>query len=219
MRFRITALALATGCSGADSEPTRHTLSDRGSLCLESTVPAEQQSALRVTVLFDTCLSPSCDVNRTATRNVEVAGAEIHVTSRKEWESSSDTPCTADCGFLIVGAKESKAVPNSAKSARRGIRHNTTTTISFAGSAPTHLELRAILSSSGAATAPVLCCVRVRVMGASPVRDPARLSDIRSLSPCRCGSIVAATHFPQSPPSVAPSCRRCRPVVFLYVSG
>lgn len=86
--------AFAVGCS---SDTVRETYENEGDVCLTT----GDDTTLKVTVYFPTCLSSSCDRALSTSCNMTLDGNTIRLESRGRAEFRGGT-CTADCGTLAA---------------------------------------------------------------------------------------------------------------------
>jgi hypothetical protein len=81
--------------SGGVYEPMTSTQNDDGAVCL-----SQRPDGIAIRVVFDRCLSSSCDTVEAATCNATVVDGRITVSSQLQYRGPArpDSVCTADCG-------------------------------------------------------------------------------------------------------------------------
>lgn len=90
-------LLLATlGCDSFADTPKR-TYDNTGTVCLTLS-----SSTLKIAVQFPTCLSSSCDRALPTSCEATLSDGVITLTSHGASESTGETQCTDDCGFLTA---------------------------------------------------------------------------------------------------------------------
>jgi hypothetical protein len=98
-------LTMLVACS------VRHELENQGAVCLTADTPVDwswrytpqilaEGAPVGVFYLVQTCLSRSCDIDRSASCTATVEGDRIIVESRAGYTRKSGNVCTDDCGFL-----------------------------------------------------------------------------------------------------------------------
>lgn len=100
--FGSVAAALVTLSCGAGTAPSSRTVSDDGQVCLRNEsgdFESVDSGRLVARVVFDTCISSTCDEVQYRECSVERDGSNLQVTSEVEVLSKGG-PCSADCGTV-----------------------------------------------------------------------------------------------------------------------
>lgn len=99
----ICTWTLSVAC-GTGAAPSQRTVENDGEVCLENRSgdsEAVEPGDLRARVIFNTCLSSTCDDVQSKNCTVELDGTTVVVESRADIVSQGG-PCSADCGFASV---------------------------------------------------------------------------------------------------------------------